>query len=151
MFLQAPVCRPSASLDRTPVAFAVPGHSTWPDILSRTSAMNLAELSHSKAPLWSRQQRGDCFPLRHTLARTHTHTQTERTKVHTHSPSFKWVFCCLSLLFSQRTHTHTRSPPVFLYRTNNVISEVSLDSCSPSFLALSESQARRCSLGHYTL
>lgn len=43
-------------LDWTPVAFAVKGHSTWVDILSLTSAMNLPEPSHSKAPLWSRQQ-----------------------------------------------------------------------------------------------
>ena len=63
-------------LDWTPVAFAVKGHSTWVDILSLTSAMNLPEPSHSKAPLWSRQQLCDCFLLRHmhTMAHTHTHT-----------------------------------------------------------------------------
>lgn len=58
-WLLSPVRLPT--LDWTPVAFAVKGHSTWVDILSPTSATNLPEPSHSKAPLWSRQQHCDCF------------------------------------------------------------------------------------------
>lgn len=58
-WLLSPVRLPT--LDWTPVALAVKGHSTWVDILSPTSATNLPEPSHSKAPLWSRQQHCDCF------------------------------------------------------------------------------------------
>jgi len=80
-------------LDWTPVAFAVKGHSTWVDILSLTSATNLPEPGHSKAPLWSRQQPCDCLShtwFTYTPRYTHTHTQS------THICYVYWyIFLCI--------------------------------------------------------
>lgn len=86
-------------LDWTRVAFAVKGHSTWVDILPLTSAMNLAEPSYSKAPLWNRQQPRDCFLLRHMHTLAHTKC--------THSYSFEYFHGRYRVFLASLTYIHT--------------------------------------------
>lgn len=163
-WLLSPVRLPT--LDWTPVALAVKGHSTWVDILSPTSATNLPEPSHSKAPLWSSTVTASynthaLTQLVHLYTLAQMSTQTQRTPV-LHScallhflNSFKFTFFSavfsISLSIQRQLDLNTTSSSFLLNRKSELRSSPTAADIFLSESTVHGGEVQGWLLGHYTL